>query len=239
MLMADKPRVAVVLAGCGRGDGSEIHESVSCLIHLARAGASYRCFAPDLPQADVINHLTGEPMAEKGGRNMLVEAARIARGDIRPIAELREGDFDAVVFPGGFGAAKNLCTFARDGAKATVNPDVERVIRGFHAAGKPVAMCCIAPVLGAKVLGRAAGGPGVEVTIGDDAGVAAAISAWGSTNIVKKVTEAAADEANRLSTTPAYMYGEASPWEVYQGIGAMIEQMIAMIRGARPALQRA
>jgi enhancing lycopene biosynthesis protein 2 len=238
-VQSSSPRVAVVLAGSGRGDGSEIHESVSCLIHLARLGASYQCFAPDLPQADVINHLTGEPMAEK--RNMLVEAARIARGDIKPIGELREGEFDAVVFPGGFGAAKNLCTFAKDGAKATVNADVERVIKGFHGAKKPVAMCCIAPVLGARVLGKAAGGPGVKVTIGDDANVAGAISTWGSSNIVKKVTEAAVDEANRLTTTPAYMYGDASPWEVYQGIGAMIEQMVGMLRaaGKKAAMQHA
>ncbi len=236
--MPKQPLVAVVLAGSGRGDGSEIHESVSCLIHLARLGASYQCFAPDQPQADVINHLTGEP-AKGESRNMLVEAARIARGDIRPITQLREADFDAVVFPGGFGAAKNLCTFAKDGENCTVLPEVERVVNGFHAARKPIAMCCIAPVIGARVLGKKAGGPGVNVTIGDDKGTASAISAWGSSNIVKAVTEAAIDEANRVSTTPAYMYGEASPWEVYQGIGEMIERMMAMMGSGRAALQTA
>jgi enhancing lycopene biosynthesis protein 2 len=220
-------KVAVVLAGCGRGDGSEIHESVSCLVHLARLGAEYACFAPDAPQADVVNHLTGTP--EGGARNMLVEAARIARGEIAPLATLRHDEFDAVVFPGGFGAAKNLCTFARDGENCSVLPDVERVIKAFHDAGKPVAMCCIAPVIGARVLGRARGGPGVSVTIGDDAGTAAAIGKMGSTNIRRGVTEAAVDERERIATTPAYMYGEASPWEVYQGIGKMIEETLAMV----------
>jgi enhancing lycopene biosynthesis protein 2 len=219
-------KVAVVLAGCGRADGSEINEAVSCLIHLARLGASYRCFAPDGPQADVVNHLTGRPMPEK--RNILVESARIARGEVSPISQLRVDEFDAIVFPGGFGAAKNLCTFAADGADCTVNPDVERVIKGFHNVGKPVGMCCIAPVIGARVLGTARGGPGVKVTIGDDAGTAAAITKMGSANVVTPVTQAALDEPNRLATTPAYMYGEATPWEVFQGIGQMIERTLAM-----------
>ena len=231
----NSPKVAVILAGSGRGDGSEIHESVSCLIHLARLGASYQCFAPDLPQADVINHLTGEAAGET--RNMLVEAARIARGDIKPITQLRPEDFDAVVFPGGFGAAKNLCTFATDGENCTVIPEVERLVKGFHGAKKPIAMCCIAPVIGAKVLGKARGGPGVRVTLGDDAGAAAAVANMGATHIIRKVTEAAADEANRLTTTPAYMYGEANPWEVYQGIGEMIEGMLAMVKSGRGTLQ--
>jgi enhancing lycopene biosynthesis protein 2 len=222
------PKVAVVLTGCGRADGSEIHEAVSCLVHLSRLGASYRCFAPDAPQVDVVNHLTGKPMSGEK-RNQLVEAARIARGEIAPLAALNPTDFDAVVFPGGFGAAKNLCTFARDGKNCTVIPEVERVVKGFHSAGKPVGMCCIAPVIAAKVLGKASGGPGAKVTIGDDPDTAAAIGAWGSTNIVKPVTEAYTDEANRLSTAPAYMYGRATPHEVFEGIGAMIESTLGMI----------
>src|SRR5438105_3624402 len=129
--------VAVVLAGCGRGDGSEIHEAVSCLIHLARLGAAYRCFAPDALQADVVNHATGKSVpGEK--RNQMVEAARIARGEIAPLSTLDPAAFDAVVFPGGFGAAKNLCTFAKDGENCTVIPDVERVVKGFDKAVKQV-----------------------------------------------------------------------------------------------------
>lgn len=230
------PKVAVVLAGCGRADGSEIHESVSCLIHLSRLGAAYHCFAPDAPQADVVDHATGQPVPGER-RNMLVESARIARGDISPLARLRVEDYDAVVFPGGFGAAKNLCTFAKDGENCTVIPDVERVVKGFRAAGKPIGMCCIAPVIAARVLGKAAGGPGVRVTIGDDAATAAAIARMGSSNVVKPVDEAAVDEGNRLATAPAYMYGQASPHEVYQGIGRMIEATLAMTRKPAPSAQ--
>ncbi len=229
--MTTKPHVAVVLCGSGRADGSEIHESVSCLIHLARLGASYTCFAPDAPQKEVVNHLTGKTTSES--RNQLVEAARIARGDIKPLSTLDPASFDAVVFPGGFGAAKNLCTFATDGANCTVIPDVERVVRAFHAAKKPVAMCCIAPVIGAKVLGTAARGPGVRVTVGDDAGVSAAITSWGSTSIATPVDRACTDEANRFASAPAYMYADANPHQVYEGIGRMIESALGMIQSAR------
>lgn len=219
------PKLAVVLCGCGRADGSEIHESVSVLIHLARLGASYKCFAPDAPQAEVINHLTGAATTET--RNCMVEAARISRGEIAPLSSLREIDFDGVIFPGGFGAAKNLCTFAKDGAKMSVIPDVERVIKAFHTAGKPIGLCCIAPVLAAKVLGKAAGGPGCQVTIGAGGGVADAIASWGSTNVPKHVDEAHVNPAAPVITSPAYMYGEASPHDVFVGIGKMIEQTVA------------
>jgi len=226
-----KPRVAVVLCGSGRADGSEIHESVSCLIHLARLGAAYACFAPDIPQKEVVNHLTGKPTGES--RNQLVEAARIARGEIQPLASLDPAAFDAIVFPGGFGAAKNLCTFAADGANCTVIPEVERIVRAFHAAKKPIAMCCIAPVIGAKVLGTKAKGPGVRVTVGEDAGVGAAIASWGSTAVITPVDRACTDEVNRFASAPAYMYGDANPHEVYEGIGRMIEAALGMVASAR------
>lgn len=226
-------KVAVVLSGCGRGDGSEIHEAVSCLIHLSRLGASYACFAPDAPQADVVDHAAGKPVPGER-RNQLVEAARIARGDIAPLSGLDPDAFDAVVFPGGFGAAKNLCTFAKDGENCTVIPDVERVIKGFQASRKPIGLCCIAPVIAAKVLGKAGGGPGCSVTIGDDAGTAGAIGRMGSSHVVKKVTEAVIDEKNRLSTSPAYMYGDATPHQVFEGIGRMIEQTLGMARKGAP-----
>jgi enhancing lycopene biosynthesis protein 2 len=218
-------RVAVVLAGCGRADGSEIHESVSVLVHLARQGAQYRCFAPDRAQAEVVDHVTGKKTSET--RNMMVEAARISRGEISPLASLDPAEFDAVVFPGGFGAAKNLCTFAFDGDKATVDHDVARVLRAFHAQRKPIGLCCIAPVLAAKVLGVGAGGPGVAVTIGEDEGVAGAIASWGSRNIPRAVTETAVDDANLIVTTPAYMC-DARPHEVFEGIGKMIDGVAAL-----------
>src|SRR5262249_10872259 len=148
-------------------------------------------------------HLTGKPVQET--RNMLVEAARIARGEISPLASLKASEFDGVVFPGGFGAAKNLCTFAKDGENCTVRPDVERVIKEFHTAGKPIGMVCIAPVIGARVLGKSKGGPGVTVTVGGPSPAASAVGKMGATHVVKEVTEACIDESNRIATAPAYM----------------------------------
>ena len=219
---------AVVLSGCGVYDGSEIHEAVAVLYHLSRAGAAVQCFAPDKPQMHVVNHATGQPSTGES-RNVLVEAARIARGNIRPLAKLRAADFDCVIFPGGFGAAKNLCDFAVKGAQMHVDPDVQRVVKEFHAAGKPVGMCCIAPVIGAKVLGTKGGGPGARVTIGNDAQTAAAIAAWGSANVVQPVTAAQTDEPNRLITAAAYMYGDAPVHQVFEGIGRMVEGLLSRI----------
>jgi len=222
-------RVAVVLSGSGRADGSEIHESVSLLIHLARLGVGYQCFAPDAPQAEVVNHATGKSVSGQT-RNMMVEAARIARGDIKPLASLNPLEFGGLAFPGGFGAAKNLCDFGTKGSDCTVQPDVERVIKAFHAAKKPIALCCIAPVLAARVLGTRAGGPGCKVTIGTDSATAEAIATMGSSNIAKGVTEAFVDETNKLITTPAYMEAAATPWQVYEGIGRMIEGFERLVK---------
>lgn len=216
-------RVAVVLSGCGVFDGSEIHEAVAVFYHLSRLGASVQCFAPDKAQMHVVDHLRGKP-SEGETRNVLVESARIARGNIKPLEGLNAADFDAVVFPGGFGAAKNLCDFAVKGEAMGVDPGVERVVKAFSGAGKPIGMCCIAPVIGAKVL------KGSTVTIGDDQATAGAIRSWGSTNVVKPVTQAATDERHRLFTAPAYMYGDAPIHQVFEGIGQMIEGVVASIR---------
>lgn len=220
-------KVAVVLSGCGVFDGSEIHEAVSLLLHLSRASVEYACFAPDEMQTDVIDHLAGEPV-EGEARNVLVESARIARGKIRPLSELDAAAFDAVFFPGGFGAAKNLCSFASDGAECTIHPDVERTLKAFVAAGKPIGMCCIAPVIAARVFGTVVGGKGVTVTVGQDPGTAAAIEAMGSRNSVKPVTDVEIDEAHNLVTTPAYML-DASIHEIHDGIGKMVQQALARI----------
>lgn len=220
------PRIAVILCGSGRGDGSEITEAVSTLIHLSQAGAYYRCFALNAPQHHVINHATGQ--VEPGQtRNQMVEAARISRGEITDLTQLNATDFDAVIFPGGFGAAKNLCTFALDGASCSVNPQVDRVIKAFHAAKKPIGLICIAPVIGAKVLGTATGGPGVSVTVGQDTGVGQAISAWGSTPTPKCVTEVCIDGQHKVVSTPAYMF-EAKPHEVFEGIGNLVKEVIGL-----------
>lgn len=222
---------ALVLCGSGRSDGSEIHESVSILIHLARLGIPVKMYAPDAPQAEVINHLTGKPGPAGQTRNMLVEAARIARGAIAPLSQLDPAQHDALLFAGGSGLAKNLCTFAQPGDKGGPNcevlPDVERVIKAFHAAKKPIGLCCIAPVLAARVLGTRKGGPGVKVTVGGDGPVPEAIQTMGATHVPRAVTEAYTDERERVVTTPAYMY-DANPYEVFAGIGKMVEGVVAL-----------
>lgn len=190
-------KIAVILAGNGVYDGAEIHEATLTLLAIARQGAEYQCFAPDIKQAHVINHLTGEEMPET--RNVLVEAARIARGDIKSLAEYNVADFDAIIFPGGFGAAKNLCTFAFDGVDCTVNADVEKAIRNTVVAEKPIGALCISPALIAKVLGD------VEVTIGQDKETAEAIEKLGGTHIAKDHGEIVVDEKYKVITTPCYM----------------------------------
>jgi enhancing lycopene biosynthesis protein 2 len=218
-------RVAVVLSGCGVYDGSEIHEAVSLLLALSEAGATVRCFAPDVELAEV-DHLAGKPTGQK--RRVLTESARIARGEVEALTACRAKDFDAVFFPGGFGAAKNLCDFASKGAECTVQPEVARVIREFHGAEKPMGMCCIAPVLAAKVLGRAGGGPGCRLTLGAPSEASQAAEKMGASHEAAPVTMAVVDEQNRLVTAPAYMYGDAPINEVARGIGEMVRATLEL-----------
>jgi enhancing lycopene biosynthesis protein 2 len=189
--------IAVILAGNGVFDGAEIHEATLTMLAIKQNGAEYQCFAPDINQAHVVNHITGEEMPET--RNVLVEAARIARGNIKALSEYNVTDYDALIFPGGFGAAKNLCTFAFDGADCTVNSDVEMAIRSTVVAEKPIGALCISPALIAKVLGD------VEVTIGEDAGTAEAIETLGGTHIKTTHGEIVVDEKYKIVTTPCYM----------------------------------
>ena len=211
-------KVAVVLAGCGVFDGSEIHEAVLTLLYLDRAEVEISCFAPNIDQAHVVNHLTGD-VQESETRNVLVEAARIARGKIQDIQELEASNFDAIVLPGGFGAAKNLCNFAFEGANLSVNDQVERVLKAFHSEKKPIGIICIAPVIGAKVLGA-------EVTIGNDAGVAEAIQQVGGSHVEKPVNEICIDETNNVISAPAYMY-DARISEVSEGIKQLVCEVVS------------
>lgn len=190
-------KFAVVLCGCGCYDGSEIHEAVMTLLAIDRNKCQYSIFAPDANQYHVINHCTGQPMEEK--RNMMVEAARIARGNIQPLTALKPADFDAVVFPGGYGAAKNLSNYALVGNKAVVIPEVERVVREFYAAHKPIGALCIAPVMLAKILGN------VTITVGVDEKTIADVESFGSKHVNTQQTEVIADKENRVFTTPCYM----------------------------------
>lgn len=215
-------RVGVLLAGCGVFDGSEIHEAVLTLLALDRAGAEIVCTAPDVDQMHVINHLTQEVADEK--RNVLAESARIARGEIRDLAAVTADDLDALIVPGGFGAAKNLSDFAVKGTEATVNPEVARILKEMTDARKPVGAICIAPA----TLTRALADLAPEVTIGNDVATAAAIEAMGGHHCSCSVDTICIDEKHRIVTTPAYMLGPGIK-EVAEGIEKLVNRIISMI----------
>ncbi len=212
-------KIAVVLAGNGVYDGAEIHEATLTLLAIARQGAQYQCFAPDIEQAQVVNHLTGQVMPEK--RNVLVEAARIARGNIRPLSEYKAENYDALIFPGGFGVAKNLCTFAFDGINCKVNSEVEKAVRNTAVAEKPIGALCISPVLLAKILTE------VEVTIGDDEATAEAIENMGATHINSTHGEIVVDRKYKIVTTPCYML-DATIDQIADGAENLIKKVIEL-----------
>ncbi|NOZ74344.1 MAG: isoprenoid biosynthesis glyoxalase ElbB [FCB group bacterium] len=219
------PKVGVVLSGCGVYDGAEIHETVITMLALDRAGAEMELMAPNIDQLHVINHLTGEE-AEGESRNVLVEAARIARGNIRDIAEVKSDDLDALIFPGGFGVAKNLCDYAMTGAECSVNPDVERLAREIHAAGKPIGVMCIAPAMMAKILGSQ--GEAVDLTIGSDEKTAADIDSMGAHHVVCPVREMVIDQERKVVSTPAYMEAQHIS-EAAEGIEKLVVEVLRLI----------
>jgi enhancing lycopene biosynthesis protein 2 len=213
-------KFAVVLSGCGVFDGAEIHEAVLTLLAIAQQGASYEIFAPDIDQYHVINHYTHKEVAEK--RNVLAESARIARGKISPLSKFDARHFDAIIFPGGFGAAKNLSTVAFDGADAKVNSDVAVAVRSMHKAGKPVGALCIAPAVIAKILGH------VEVTIGDDPGTIKAIEKMGGIHVKTTHGEVVVDKKNKIFTTPCYML-DATIIDIYTGATNIVREMLNIV----------
>lgn len=215
------PKVAVCLSGCGVFDGSEIHEAVLTLLALGQAGAEIVCCAPDINQTSVVNHLDKKPVEEK--RNVLVESARIARGNIKDLAEVHANHIDALIFPGGLGAAKNLSSFAVQGADCRVNAEVERLVGEMLAAGKPIGAICIAPAMLASVLGKR--GVKARLTIGRDAKTAEAINKMGAEHVECECESAVADETHRVVSTPAYMLARG-PAEVYKGVRKLVEQII-------------
>ena len=190
-------QIAVILSGCGHQDGAEIHEATLTLWAIHKNGAEYRCFAPNIMQHHVLNHITGKEMDEQ--RNVLIEAARIARGKVEDLALFDAATVDALVIPGGVGAAKNLCTYAFDGPQCTVNNDVEQAIRAMYRAGKPIGALCIAPVLLAKVLGD------ITLTTGSDEATADKIRAMGAAHRPTGVGEIVVDQQHKIVTTPCYM----------------------------------
>lgn len=215
-------RVAVVLSGCGVYDGSEVYETVLTQLHLSQAGAQVQCFAPDMPQLHVVNHLTGEVAAGET-RNVLVEAARVVRGQIKPVTEARVEDFDALIVPGGFGAAKNLSDFAINGAAMTVQKDFLAFAQAMHAAKKPIGLICIAPTMAAAICGA-----GTKTTIGNDADTAAAVNATGAQHCPCVVQDTCIDREKKLVTTPAYMLAHSIA-EANTGIGKLVAEVLALI----------
>lgn len=216
-------KIAVILSGCGVFDGAEIHESVLSLLYIEKMGASYQCFAPDMSQLHVINHLTGE-VVESESRNVLVESARIARGEVKPVTELNAEDFDALIVPGGFGAAKNLCNFAVAGADNQIQPDVLKACKAFAALGKPAGYACIAPALMTHVYGDR-----IKLTIGTDKDTAAALNQAGANHQYCAVDKVIVDEANNVVSTPAYMLAQNIS-EAAQSIESMVSAVLDLIK---------
>jgi enhancing lycopene biosynthesis protein 2 len=217
--------VAVVLCGSGYLDGSEIREAVATLWALSKHPVNVVCFAPDAPQADVVNHLTGEKMKET--RNMLIEAARITRGKIQPLTELTKTEYDALIMPGGFGVAKNLSSFAAEGGGGIVHfSELAHDISAMHKTGMPIGAICVAPALVALALKDAK----IEVTLGEESGAAEQIRRIGHKHIAKKPNEIHVDRANKIVTTPAYMYDDAPLHEVFEGVGKLVDEVIGMIK---------
>jgi enhancing lycopene biosynthesis protein 2 len=214
-------RIGVILSGCGVFDGAEIHEATLTLFFLDRAGAEIVCMAPNVEQFDVVNHLGGDGYSEK--RNVLVEASRIARGDIKDLKDVDAAMLDGLIFPGGFGAAKNLCNFAVKGTDCTVHPELEGLIKAVHKAKKPIGFMCIAPVIAAKVLGSF----NPQITIGNDQDTAAAIEKMGAKHVVSVVEDAVVDQNNLIVTTPAYMLGPSIA-KVGLGIEKLVNEVLKL-----------
>lgn len=218
-----KKKIGVLLSGCGVYDGSEIHEAVLTLLYIAEAGAEAVCFAPDIPQAQVINHLTGKEETET--RNVLKESARIARGEIKNIKDMRVADISALILPGGFGAAKNLSEFAFKGPEGKVNAEVADLLKKMMEAKKPVGALCIAPA----TVGMALKDRSPELTIGSEPGVVGALTSIGVKHALCKVDEICVDEKNGIVTAPAYMLGPGIA-DVAKGIKKLVEKIVELAR---------
>ncbi|TLU82351.1 MAG: isoprenoid biosynthesis glyoxalase ElbB [Chlorobium sp.] len=216
-------KIGVILAGCGFIDGAEIQEAVLTLLAIDRAGAEAVCLAPDIQQHHVVNHLTGQPVPGES-RNVLVESARIARGNITDVKNIGKLDLDALVLAGGYGAAKNLCDYAFKGVDCEVNPDVAAAVQSFQKAGKPVGFMCIAPVIAAKLLGAKQ----VELTIGNDSETAKDIEAMGAKHIECPVWNTVVSREKKVVTTPAYMLGPTIG-EVSKGIEKLVADLIDLL----------
>lgn len=217
--------MAILLCGSGFKDGSEIREAVGVLWALSQQSVGAQCFAPDGEQADVVNGLSGKPMAAEK-RNMLIESARIARGDVLPITQLDVRQFTGLIIPGGFGVAKNLCNFASLGSKGTVCADVTKVLEAFLAARKPVGAVCIAPA----VLALAFKGRELELTVGPTSEASQEIEKLGHKHFVCRPDRCHVDSTHAIVSTPAYMYDKAPLHEIFDGIRMMVAEMANLVK---------
>ena len=211
-------KFAVVLSGCGVYDGAEIHEAVLTLLAIDKTGSGYQCFAPDIPQLHVLNHVNGTEMPER--RNVLVESARIARGNIKPLSGFSAAQYNALIFPGGFGAAKNLCNWAVEGDNCTVNKDVAAAVKAMSDAGKPIGAMCIAPVMLAKLF------QGTNLTTGNDPASATFIEKTGNSYKKAGHGEVVADISRNLYTTPCYML-DATVGQIAEGTENLVKKMLS------------
>ena len=218
-------KVGVLLSCCGVNDGAEIHESVITMLALDRAGAEMVLMAPNIDQMHVVNHYTGQEMDEY--RNVLVESSRIARGNIKDMAEISANDMDALIIPGGFGVAKNLCDYAMAGPDCSINPDVYRLISELKLLNKPIGAICIAPAMMAKILGEL--DESANMTIGSDETTSKDIEAMGSIHVECQVSEMVVDEGKNLVTTPAYMEAKTIK-DAADGIEKLVKQVLSMIK---------
>jgi enhancing lycopene biosynthesis protein 2 len=230
-------KVGMILSGCGVQDGSEIYEAVLTVLALEKAGAQILALAPDIEQAQVLNHYTGQETRMET-RNVLTEAARIVRGKIESTMAISAHDLDALILVGGYGAAKNLSTFANDGAKATVNQDVARLVAEMHGLGKPIGAMCIAPVVVALALQGSENVSTPILTIGSDEGTAAALEAIGAKHQVVAADQICIDTTNKIVSTPAFMLAE-TPGQAEPGITKMVNQVVAYAREINATYQGA
>ncbi|WP_109831041.1 isoprenoid biosynthesis glyoxalase ElbB [Reichenbachiella versicolor] len=225
-------KAAVILAGSGVYDGSEIHESVFALLALEENGVDYQCYAPNKSQYHVVNHITGEEMDET--RNVLVESARIARGSVVDLKELTADGADLLVIPGGFGVAKNLNQWAISGSDGELDSEVKRVINDFTKAKKPICGLCMGPT----VIAQALSGSGIEasLTVGTSAeptpyeidAISEGMESLGAVTVAKTIEEIAIDQTNKIVTAPCYMM-EASPLQVRNNIAQAIKATVELI----------
>ncbi len=212
--------IAVILSGCGNQDGAEIHESTLTLLAIHKNGADYSCYAPNIKQHHTLNHITGKEMDEE--RNVLIESARIARGSITDLAEFSAADHDALILPGGLGAAKNLSDYAFAGTACTINPDVQKAVTDMIAAGKPIGALCIAPVILARLL------EDVLITVGQDPAAIAAVESMGARHRTTLQTEVVVDKEHRIVTTPCYMLN-ARVDQIAAGAERLVKEVLDLL----------